>query len=225
MKIQNPYIKFKILCSAFCFSALLLHSNSDAETSGTYQNQTADLHDFPASNNFSASKGSCKTPKQGPPGIAGLKGPTGPTGPAGIFPIAFGELYATGPTTLSVPSGGGAFDLSAFDTAGINFNTVPSPSSDIITINITGNYLISFSLSYTANNNIDWTFAVAVNGVPKTNIKAISSSTGSSIIEASSNGLLALNAGDVVSVVYYKSTDPTTALTVAGANLNLVQIQ
>lgn len=225
MKKQICNIKFKIWCSAFYISASLLHSNSDAAISQAYQNENDYIKEFPASDDFSASKGSCKTPKQGPPGIAGARGPTGPAGPAGVLPIAYGELYATGPMTLSAPTGEGAFDLSVFDTAGINFNTVPNPSSDLITVDVTGNYVVGFSLSYTANNDIDWTFAAAVNGAPKTNIKAISSSTGSPTIEASANGLLSLNAGDVVSVVYFKNTDPATTLSVAGANLNVVQIQ
>lgn len=214
------------------FAILIIISVSNVIYAQQAFNTPTSLPVSSGQNNLMAFHGKCEAPKQGVPGLSGATGPAGPAGstPAAV-PAAYGEIYVEQGASLGFYSTA-SFKLLVFDTNGISFGTTPDAANGEVQINVSGNYLVSFSLGfYTMGDpgNL-WTFVAAIDGVPQNNIRVLTSSPSSTVTNSiftsiGATGLLTINAGSKVAI-YFSQNLPFKAygLTVASGNLHVEQL-
>lgn len=126
----------------------------------------------------------------------------------------YGELYqnpSIGETlTLTTPA---YSDYTGFTNVGlVSGTTVIDANQDIIIINTTAVYQVFFSISFSLDSTGTVEFAVAINHQPVTNVVAEASTTTSTDTVASGVGLLFLQKGDVVNVMFRVTAGSATQL-------------
>lgn len=81
---------------------------------------------------------------------------------ASVFQVTaatYGEIYVAGGSTPQTLTNADTFyKLTAFTTDGLSNGTTPVAASDKITIDVTGDYLIQFFISFSDANNKNFTF-------------------------------------------------------------------
>ncbi|WP_376745196.1 BclA C-terminal domain-containing protein, partial [Bacillus pumilus] len=155
----------------------------------------------------------------GPTGATGDIGATGPTG-------ATGDTGATGPTGATGVTGAGlaefayVYNLSAqtvaleapviFDSTGITTPGIThAPGTSQIIVTNPGNYEVTFSVSGVEPNQ----FTLFVNGAPVTNTVY---GSGAGTQQNNGQAILALAAGDTLTLVNHTSAAAVTLQTLAG---------
>lgn len=173
--------------------------------------------------------------------ISGPTGATGPTGPMGPTGVA-GETGATGATGVLASSQGSFFAAETlqqspgtpffiqFDNTQEHFqaprNNVLSPSVSYIQVTQNGTYFITFSVQGqfegTVQPNDQWMAGLEINH----NFLGYTArkSQGVQIYDASSAGVFALKAGDLIRVGVYNFPSSVNDLITLDATLSIVQI-
>ena len=161
----------------------------------------------------------------GPAGVTGATGDTGVTGPTGVTG-ATGDTGATGPTGVTGATGAGlsefayVYNLSAetvaleapviFDSTGIITSGIThAPGTSQIIVTNPGNYEVTFSVSGVEPNQ----FTLFVNGGPVTNTVY---GSGAGTQQNNGQAILALAAGDTLTLVNHTSAAAVTLQTLAG---------
>ena len=142
---------------------------------------------------------------------------------------AYGEIYVHDNIVASDAPGvlGTWYQFVLFDKNGPCHETVPDHTNDHITVGLTGDYLISFSVSMFDAQTHDWEFAVYTNNgtVYLDNIELQATMLAASkVLSSSCCGIASLSAGDTVELWYKCISNGATDLTVKLANLNLFRL-
>ncbi|WP_367307757.1 collagen-like triple helix repeat-containing protein, partial [Bacillus pumilus] len=152
----------------------------------------------------------------GPTGATGDTGATGATGPTG----ATGDTGATGATGAGLSEFAYVYNLSAetvaleapviFDSTGIiTAGITHAPGTSQIIVTNPGNYEVTFSVSGVESNQ----FTLFVNGGPVTNTVY---GSGAGTQQNNGQAILALAAGDTLTLVNHTSAAAVTLQTLAG---------
>ncbi|MGE1143794.1 BclA C-terminal domain-containing protein, partial [Bacillus pumilus] len=155
----------------------------------------------------------------GPTGATGAIGPTGATGVTGATG-ATGDTGATGVTGAGLAEFAYVYNLSAetvaleapviFDSTGITTAGIThAPGTSQIIVTNPGNYEVTFSVSGVEPNQ----FTLFVNGAPVTNTVY---GSGAGTQQNNGQAILALAAGDTLTLVNHTSTAAVTLQTLAG---------
>jgi collagen triple helix repeat protein len=141
---------------------------------------------------------------QGPQGPQGPQGAQGPQGPAGTGLAQYGAVYNLSAQFVPLEADV-LFDTAGVLSAGITF----TPGSTQITITSAGTYLFQFSLNGVEPNQ----FALFLNGAAVAGgIFGVGSGTGNTVGQV----LVAVSAGDVVTLRNHTSASAVTLQTLAG---------
>ncbi|MCY9190250.1 collagen-like protein, partial [Bacillus mojavensis] len=158
----------------------------------------------------------------GPPGLAGATGATGAPGPAGATgpPGATGATGATGTGAAGLSEYGYIYNFSAqtvaieadviFDSTGITTPGIThAPGTSQIAITIPGDYEVTFSVSGVEPNQ----FTLFLNGAPITNTVY---GSGAGTQQNNGQAIIAIAAGDVLTLRNHTSAAAVTLQTLAG---------
>jgi hypothetical protein len=140
-------------------------------------------------------------------GVTGVTGPQGATGP-GAATIAYGELYnPTGFNQL------GSAQVIIFESAGISANTTLSGATGSIAVNVTGQYLITYSvsLSNSTSSTAANTIQLYKNG---TVVSQGSSRDPGADADLAGSAVLTLNSGDYLQL-FFNPNDGITSDNIA----------
>lgn len=152
----------------------------------------------------------------GPPGLPGATGATGDAGPAG----ATGATGATGTGAAGLSEYGYIYNLSAqtvaieadviFDSTGITTPGIThAPGTSQIAITTPGDYEVTFSVSGVEPNQ----FTLFLNGAPITNTVY---GSGAGTQQNNGQAIIAIAAGDVLTLRNHTSAAAVTLQTLAG---------
>ena len=130
---------------------------------------------------------------------------------------AYGKIYVEGNSTATTISGtqsdfgANAVQVAVFDTNGEPNNTTPDHTNDHITIDVTGEYIISATLSFSGEANDTYSFAFFKNnkGTQLGSRSTRKIGSGGDVGSASLSTIAALTATDTVEI-WIQNEDGTT---------------
>lgn len=157
----------------------------------------------------------------GPQGKTGKQGPEGPQGPQGpvIGLFAYGAMYHTGEESFTVVSPGAIVPITFTHNSNANKNIIHAPQTAEMSIALTGDYEISFMLSFIPTVSGTATFALQVNGVNLTG-GVFNSTLPSNYQVISGSTMTTLRANDAVRLII---TAPSFhGITLSGTDVNAV---
>jgi hypothetical protein len=135
---------------------------------------------------------------------------------------AYGSIYVTGGTAGQAMTANTPARLTAFTRNGPAANTTPDHTNDRITVTTAGNYRITGAFTFQCTSpNQDVRFFAAVGGVASP-IGVQTRTASTFVFHASFNGLVALGAGAVLTVLATTSGNPT--MTVSEAQLTVERV-
>ena len=136
---------------------------------------------------------------------------------------AYGNIYVTAGAAGQVMVANTPALLTAYDTNGVSSNTTPDQANNRITVTNAGNYRIAGAFTFESSaTNTNYRFFAAVGGVASVIGGATRATAANQPFHASFNGLLALGAGNVVTVLATSSGN--TTLTVTESHLTVERV-
>jgi len=136
--------------------------------------------------------------------------------------VAYGNIYVTAGAAGQSLTANVAATLTAYTTNGVSLNTTPSAANNRITVTNAGVYRLAGTFTFQAGNNQNVQFFAAVGGAATVIGGAARATTANQPFHASFNGLLALGAGAVVTVLATSSGN--TTLTVTESHLTVERV-
>lgn len=130
---------------------------------------------------------------------------------------------------ITIAVGAGVVNLSpfaSFNASGISSGVTVSPGTDTMTIITPGIYQVHYTITErTTTSATNWSFTVAVNGVPVPKLSLAIESVafiGAAVDQGgATTGFLSLAAGNVLSISATKNAGGAGSITVVSNNLNI----
>jgi len=139
----------------------------------------------------------------------------------------YGEIYvASGATPQTLTTANQFYAVTAFTTDGLSNGITPVAASDKITVNVAGDYLVQFFITFTDSNNRTFTFrcfnSTTNSAYAQTVVKSHSHSSDPMFVAVSA--FVHVDAGEDVIVQAACSTS-ATAITISDANFALLLLK
>ena len=149
---------------------------------------------------------------------------------ASVFQVTaatYGEIYvAGGAVTQTLTNANTFYKVTAFTTNGLSNGVTPVAASDKITIDVTGDYLVQFFITFSDQNNKTFTFRcfneTTAAAYVNTTVKSHSHSTDPMFIAVSA--FIQAAAGDDI-IVQAACASAGTVITVSDANLAVLLLK
>lgn len=144
-----------------------------------------------------------------------------------VTAATYGEIYVAGASAVqSLASASTFYKLTAFTTNGLSNNVTPQAASDSIKIDIAGDYLVQFFITFSDANNKTFAFRcyneTTAAAYANTVVKSSSHSTDPMFIAVSAFVTAAV---DDVLIVQAACLTSSTNITVSDANLALLLLK
>lgn len=138
-----------------------------------------------------------------------------------VTAATYGEIYvAGGAVAQTLTTANTFYKVTAFTTDGLSNNMTPLAASDGVQVDVAGDYLIQFFITFSNSNNKTFSFRcyneTTATAYPNTLVKSHSHSTDPMFIAVSA--FVHAEAGDVL-IVQAACATGGTAITVSDANL------
>ena len=149
---------------------------------------------------------------------------------ASVFQVTaatYGEIYvAGGAVTQTLTNANTFYKITAFTTDGLSNGVTPAAASDKITIDVAGDYLVQFFITFSDQNNKTFTFRcfneTTAAAYVNTTVKSHSHSTDPMFVAVSA--FIQASAGDDI-IVQAACATAATAITVSDANLAVLLLK
>ena len=141
--------------------------------------------------------------------------------------LPFGEIWVKGNGTADTVATATSTQITRFANNGESNNTTPDHTNDHITINKSGKYLVTISISFSGDASVDWSFSLFLNnGTTEcenvhTNRKL---GAGGDIGSASMSGICDFTSGQTVELWMIHGAGVNKDITIQDCALSLVQI-
>lgn len=144
-----------------------------------------------------------------------------------VTAATYGEIYvAAGSTAQTLTSANTFYKVSSFTTNGLSNGMTPDASNDKITVDVAGDYLVQFFITFTDSNNRTFSFRCynETTAAPYSNtvVKSHSHSTDPMFIAVSA--FIHADAGDDI-IVQAACGTASTDITVSDANLAMLLLK
>ena len=164
------------------------------------------------------------TPLDGTENIPIVQG--GANKKASVFQVTaatYGEIYVAGASaTQTLTNANTFYKITAFTTDGLSNGVTPAAASDKITIDVTGDYLVQFFITFSDQNNKTFTFRcfneTTAAAYVNTTVKSHSHSTNEMFVAVSA--FIQASAGDDI-IVQAACASAGTVITVIDATFSM----
>ena len=149
---------------------------------------------------------------------------------ASVFQVTaatYGEIYvAGGAVTQTLTNANTFYKITAFTTDGLSNGVTPAAASDKITIDVAGDYLVQFFITFSDQNNKTFTFRcfneTTAAAYVNTTVKSHSHSIDPMFVAVSA--FIQASAGDDI-IVQAACDSASTVITVSDANLAVLLLK